>query len=94
MFDDNDWMLMHKANKNGRLLLTLTEQLYMVDCCFWDQETSTGWWGHIRMQVCEDEQWLQNFQMQKAMFLDWCAKFALALQCRITRIRTTLTVEK
>lgn len=42
----------------------------MVESCFWAQEARTYWWDHIKMQVWKYKHWLQNFPMQKTMFLD------------------------
>ncbi|CAM5106179.1 unnamed protein product [Eretmochelys imbricata] len=69
------------------LLVAFTDMLTTVECCFWARETSTEWWDHIVMQVWDDEQWLQNFQMRKATF-------AHTLRRKDTRLRAALTVEK
>ncbi|XP_065267502.1 uncharacterized protein LOC135884139 [Emys orbicularis] len=45
------------------------------------------------MQVWDDEQWLQNFWMRKATFLDLCVELALVPQLKDTRIRAALLVK-
>ncbi|XP_065415196.1 uncharacterized protein LOC135973886 [Chrysemys picta bellii] len=77
-----------------RLLVAFMDLLTTVERCFWVRETSTAWWDHIVMQVWDDEQWLQNFRMRKATFMVWCDELAPALQCKDTRLRAALTVEK
>ncbi|KAM7163614.1 uncharacterized protein RBU57_007827 [Macrochelys suwanniensis] len=77
-----------------RLLSAFMKQLHMVNCCFWAHDTSTEWWDHIVMQVWDDKQWLQNFWMRKATFLELCAELAPALWRRDTQMRAAFSVEK
>ncbi|KAM9133168.1 uncharacterized protein ACDP82_009062 [Pangshura tecta] len=79
---------------NTNLLVTFTEMFSTVECRFWARETSTEWWDHIVMEVWDDEQWLQNFQMRKATFMGLCAELAPTLRCKDTRLRAALPVEK
>ncbi|XP_065414936.1 uncharacterized protein LOC135973811 isoform X1 [Chrysemys picta bellii] len=79
---------------NTRLLVAFTEQLNMVDRCFWAQKTSTEWWDCIIIQIWDDKQWLQNFRMWKATFLELRAELAPALWHKDTKMRAALSVEK
>lgn len=72
----------------------IAQQLNMVECSFWSQETSTDWWDRIVMQLWDDKQWLQNFWMRKATFQELCAELLPALKCSNTKMRPALTVEK
>uniref|UniRef100_A0A8C8RP66 DDE Tnp4 domain-containing protein n=1 Tax=Pelusios castaneus TaxID=367368 RepID=A0A8C8RP66_9SAUR len=58
------------------------------------RETSTEWWDRIVMQLWDDEQWVQNFRMRKATFLELCSELAPALRRKDTNMRSSLTVEK
>ncbi|CAM4538889.1 unnamed protein product [Lepidochelys kempii] len=77
-----------------RLLVAFTDMLTTVEHCFWARETSTEWWDHIIMQVWDDEQWLQNFQMRKATFMGLCDELAPTRRRKDTRLRAALPVEK
>uniref|UniRef100_A0A8C3IL96 Uncharacterized protein n=1 Tax=Chrysemys picta bellii TaxID=8478 RepID=A0A8C3IL96_CHRPI len=79
---------------NSQLLLAVTEQLHTVEHHFWSHETGTDWWDRIVFQVWDDEQWRQNFQMQKATFQELCAEISPVLPFSNTKIRAALTVEK
>ncbi|XP_067386625.1 uncharacterized protein [Emydura macquarii macquarii] len=46
------------------------------------------------MQVWDDKQWLQNFEMRKNSFLQLCAELALTLQSKASKMRAALSVEK
>uniref|UniRef100_A0A8C8RPP7 DDE Tnp4 domain-containing protein n=1 Tax=Pelusios castaneus TaxID=367368 RepID=A0A8C8RPP7_9SAUR len=59
----------------------------------WDDE-HTEWWDRIVMQMWDDEQWVQNFRMWKATFLELCSELAPALRRKDTNMRSALTVEK
>ncbi|CAM4441012.1 unnamed protein product [Caretta caretta] len=65
-----------------------------VERRFWAQQTSTGWWDRIVLQVWDDSQWLRNFCMHKATFLELCELLSPALKRRKTKMRAALTVEK
>ncbi|CAM4403783.1 unnamed protein product [Caretta caretta] len=65
-----------------------------VERRFWARQTSTDWWDRIVLQVWDDSQWLRNFCMCKATFLELCELLSPALNCRITKMRAALTVEK
>uniref|UniRef100_A0A8C4YQS5 Putative nuclease HARBI1 n=1 Tax=Gopherus evgoodei TaxID=1825980 RepID=A0A8C4YQS5_9SAUR len=65
-----------------------------VERRFWARETSTEWWDHIIMEVWDDEQWLQNFRMRKATFMELCEELAPTLRRKDTRLRAALPVEK
>uniref|UniRef100_A0A8C3PC11 Putative nuclease HARBI1 n=1 Tax=Chrysemys picta bellii TaxID=8478 RepID=A0A8C3PC11_CHRPI len=77
-----------------KLLVASTDMLSTVERRFWARETSTEWWDHIVMEVWDDEQWLQNFRMRKATFMGLCEELAPTLQCKDTRLRAVLPVEK
>nr|XP_048696687.1 uncharacterized protein LOC125632479 [Caretta caretta]XP_048696688.1 uncharacterized protein LOC125632479 [Caretta caretta] len=61
---------------------------------FWAQQTSTDWWDRIVLQVWDDSQWLQNFHMHKATFLELSQLLSPTLKHRNTKMRASLTVEK
>ncbi|XP_065455330.1 uncharacterized protein LOC135984327 [Chrysemys picta bellii] len=65
-----------------------------VECRFWAWQTSTDWWDYRVLQVWDDSQWLRNFRMHKATFLELCELLSLSLKCRNTKMRAALTVEK
>lgn len=52
------------------------EQLLLVLCHFWAQETSTDWWDRIVLKIWDDQQWQQNFRREKAIFSEICAELA------------------
>ncbi|XP_050786550.1 uncharacterized protein LOC127038146 [Gopherus flavomarginatus] len=58
------------------------------------RQTNTDWWDHIVLQVWDDSQWLRNFRMRKATFLELCELLSLTLKHRNTKMRDDLTVEK
>ncbi|EMP35925.1 hypothetical protein UY3_06891 [Chelonia mydas] len=41
-----------------------------VEHQFRAQQTSTDWWDCMVLQVWDDSQWLRNFHMRKATFLE------------------------
>lgn len=61
---------------------------------FWRRESSTDWWDHIVMQGWDDQQWLQNFRMRKATFLELCEWLDPALRHLNTRVRPAIPVQK
>ncbi|CAM5107915.1 unnamed protein product [Eretmochelys imbricata] len=65
-----------------------------VECRFWAWQTSRHWWYRIMLQVWNDSQWLRNFRMRKATFLELCELLSPALKCRNSKMRAALTVEK
>ncbi|XP_048692166.1 uncharacterized protein LOC125630373 [Caretta caretta] len=65
-----------------------------VERRFWAQQTSTDWWDRIVFQVWDDSQWLRNFHIRKATFLELCELLSPSLKCRNTKMRAALTVEK
>ncbi|CAM5148172.1 unnamed protein product [Eretmochelys imbricata] len=76
------------------LLVAFTDMLTTVERSFWAWETSTELWDHIVMQVWNDEQCLQNFQMRKATFMGLCEELGPTLWHKDTRLRDALMVEK
>ncbi|KAM9173435.1 uncharacterized protein ACDP82_000542 [Pangshura tecta] len=68
--------------------------VYAVERRFWAQETSTDWWDCIVLQVWDDSQWLRNFRMGRATFMDLCDLLSPALKCKDTKMRVAFTVEK
>uniref|UniRef100_A0A8C8SK72 DDE Tnp4 domain-containing protein n=1 Tax=Pelusios castaneus TaxID=367368 RepID=A0A8C8SK72_9SAUR len=54
----------------------------------------TDWWDRIVLQLWDDEQWLQNFRMRKATFMELCRELAPALHHKDTQMRSAITVEK
>uniref|UniRef100_A0A8C3IAC3 Putative nuclease HARBI1 n=1 Tax=Chrysemys picta bellii TaxID=8478 RepID=A0A8C3IAC3_CHRPI len=77
-----------------KLLVAFTDMLSTMERHFWARETSTEWWDHIIMEVWDDKQWLQNFQMRKATFMGLCEELAPILRRKDTRLRAALPVEK
>uniref|UniRef100_A0A8C3F7J4 DDE Tnp4 domain-containing protein n=1 Tax=Chrysemys picta bellii TaxID=8478 RepID=A0A8C3F7J4_CHRPI len=69
-------------------------QVHGVERRFWAWETSTDWWDHVVLQVWDDSQWLRNFRMCKATFMELCYLLSPALKGQDTRMRAALTVEK
>ncbi|CAM4573713.1 unnamed protein product [Caretta caretta] len=69
-------------------------QVHAVERRFWAQETSTDWWDRIVLQVWDDSQWLRNFHMRKATFMELCDLLSPALKRKDTKMRAALTVEK
>ncbi|XP_053218796.1 uncharacterized protein LOC128400548 isoform X2 [Podarcis raffonei] len=69
-------------------------RLRSVERRFWARPRSTEWWDHTVLQTWDDSQWLQNFRMRKATFLELCARLSPALQRQKTRMRVPLSVEK
>uniref|UniRef100_A0A8D0DHI9 DDE Tnp4 domain-containing protein n=1 Tax=Salvator merianae TaxID=96440 RepID=A0A8D0DHI9_SALMN len=69
-------------------------RLRSVERRFWARPRSTEWWDRTVLETWDDEQWLQNFRMRKATFLELCARLAPALQRQKTRMRIPLSVEK
>ncbi|CAM5092769.1 unnamed protein product [Natator depressus] len=65
-----------------------------VECQFWAWQTSTDLWDGIVLQVWDDSQWLRNFRMRMATFLECCELLSPALKFRNTKMRAALTVEK
>ncbi|CAM5076155.1 unnamed protein product [Natator depressus] len=65
-----------------------------VECRFWARQTSTDWWDRIVLQVWDDSQWLRNFHMHKATFLELCELHSPTLKHRNIKMRAALTVEK
>ncbi|CAM4346601.1 unnamed protein product, partial [Caretta caretta] len=65
-----------------------------VEHRFWTRQTSTDWWDHVVLQVWDDSQWLRNFRMSKATFLELCELLSPALKRKNTKMRAALTVEK
>nr|XP_048715879.1 uncharacterized protein LOC125640857 [Caretta caretta] len=65
-----------------------------VECRFWARQTSTDLRVRIVLQVWDDSQWLQNFLMHKATFLELYELLSPALKHRNTKMRAALTVEK
>ncbi|XP_039340857.1 leucine-rich repeat-containing protein 63 isoform X5 [Mauremys reevesii] len=88
-----DRLLWDITRISSTVLVTFMEQLQMVEHCFWARETTTDWWDRIVIQA-DDEQWLQNFRMCQATFLDLCAELAPALQRRDTRMSAALRAKK
>ncbi|XP_075762688.1 uncharacterized protein LOC142819439 [Pelodiscus sinensis] len=53
-----------------------------VERWFWRLDTSSDWWDWLVMERWDDQQWLHDFRMWKATFLELCAWLASALcQC-------------
>ncbi|CAM5160712.1 unnamed protein product [Eretmochelys imbricata] len=46
------------------------------------------------MHVWDDEQWLQNFRMRKAIVMGLCDELARALRCKDTQMRAARPLEK
>lgn len=69
-------------------------RLRSVERRFWARPRSTEWWDRTVLETWDDRQWLQNFRMRKATFLELCASLAPALQRQKTRMRVPLSVEK
>uniref|UniRef100_A0A8C5S485 DDE Tnp4 domain-containing protein n=1 Tax=Laticauda laticaudata TaxID=8630 RepID=A0A8C5S485_LATLA len=59
-----------------------------------DERTITEWWDRTVLETWDDGEWLQNFRMSKATFLNLCARLSPALQRQKTRMRIPLSVEK
>nr|XP_025043135.1 uncharacterized protein LOC112546646 [Pelodiscus sinensis] len=57
-------------------------------------ETSLDWWDQWVMERWDDQQWLHNFRMHKATFLELCAWLSPTLQRRDTHLRPTIPVQK
>ncbi|CAM5157009.1 unnamed protein product [Natator depressus] len=75
-------------------IMAAVELVDTVERRFWARQTSTDWWDCIVLQVWDDSQWLRNFCMHKATFLELCELLSPALKHRNTKIRAALTVEK
>ncbi|XP_077672613.1 uncharacterized protein LOC144264703 [Eretmochelys imbricata] len=69
-------------------------QVHAMEHRFWALETSTDWWDRIALQVWNDSQWLRNFCMRRATFMELCDLLSPALKCKDTKMRVVLTVEK
>ncbi|XP_060540894.1 uncharacterized protein LOC117658435 [Pantherophis guttatus] len=69
-------------------------RLRSVERRFWARPRSTEWWDRTVLETWDDSEWLQNFRMCKATFLDLCARLSPALQRQKTRMRIPLSVEK
>ncbi|CAM5109571.1 unnamed protein product [Natator depressus] len=69
-------------------------QVHAMECRFWAWETSTDWWDRIVLQVWGDSQWLRNFRMRRATFMELCDLLSPALKHKDTKMRAALTVEK
>ncbi|CAM4545622.1 unnamed protein product [Caretta caretta] len=63
-------------------------QVHAVECPFLD------WWDHIVLQVWDDSQWLRNFHVCRATFMELCDLLSPALKRNDTKMRAALTVEK
>ncbi|CAM5074464.1 unnamed protein product [Natator depressus] len=75
-------------------IMVAVGQVDTVERRFWARQTSTAWWDRIVLQVWDDSQWLQNFLMHKATFLELCELLSPTLKRRNTKMRAALTVEK
>ncbi|KAG6938173.1 hypothetical protein G0U57_007076 [Chelydra serpentina] len=69
-------------------------QVHAIEHRFWARETSPDWWDCIVLQVWDDSQWLRNFRLRKATFLELCDLLSPALKRKNTKMRAALTVEK
>ncbi|XP_067388051.1 uncharacterized protein [Emydura macquarii macquarii] len=87
-------LLENIQQNHSRLLQAAACHLQSVERRFWCRETSTDWWDRIVMQLWDDDQWLQNFRMRKATFLELCSELAPSLKRVDTRLRQAMTVEK
>ncbi|CAM5150761.1 unnamed protein product [Natator depressus] len=75
-------------------IMAAVGQVDTVERRFWARQTSTDWWDRTVLQVWDDSQWLQNFRMRKATFMELCELLSPALKRRNTKMRPALTVEK
>ncbi|CAM5109932.1 unnamed protein product [Eretmochelys imbricata] len=57
-----------------------------------NKQAQTG--GTALLQVWDDSQWLQNFCMHKATFLELCELLSPTLKRRNTKMRAAVTIEK
>ncbi|CAM4435498.1 unnamed protein product [Lepidochelys olivacea] len=69
-------------------IMVVFGQVHAVERQFWAQETS------IMLQVWDDSQWLRNFCMRRATFMELCDLLSPALKRKDTKMRAALTVEK
>lgn len=60
-----------------------------ADWQFCSRTTSTAWWDYTIMQTRDDQQWVQNFIMRKATFLELCDELDSTLLPQETQMRET-----
>ncbi|EMP42556.1 hypothetical protein UY3_00162 [Chelonia mydas] len=61
-------------------IMAAARQVDTVERRFWAWETSTDSWDHIVLQVWDDSQWLRNFCMHKATFMELCELLSPSLK--------------
>ena len=60
----------------------------------WSLDTSSDWWDQLVLQQWDDDQWLRNFRMRKATFLELCVSLAPALEHQDTHLWPTIPLQK
>ncbi|XP_050809901.1 iron-sulfur protein NUBPL isoform X5 [Gopherus flavomarginatus] len=63
---------------NWEIMMALG-QVHAMERRFWARETSIDWWDCIVLQVWDDSQWLRNFRMYRATFVELCDLLSPAL---------------
>lgn len=53
---------------------------FFMERHFWRFNTSSNWWDQLIMELWDNQQWLYNFQIQKASFQELCACLTSVLQ--------------
>ncbi|CAM5102211.1 unnamed protein product [Natator depressus] len=94
--DDSDYYSDEDMDTDGTACgdWEIVGQVHAVERLFRARETSTDWWDCIVLQVWDDFQWLRNFYMRRATFMELCDLLSPALKCKDTKMRSALTVEK
>ncbi|XP_053897659.1 uncharacterized protein LOC128844193 [Malaclemys terrapin pileata] len=91
---DMDTEFSQTAGSGALEIMLLMGQIMAMERRFWARETSTDWWDRIALEVWDDSQWLRNFRMRKAIFMELCDLLSPALKRQNTKMRAALTVEK